>query len=153
RIDLRLRPGVDVETFRDRVQGELPAGLAIDRPAATIKAAADLSRAYRVNLNVLALVALFTGGLLVFSNQALSVVRRRAQFALLRVLGLTRTRLVALIGAESALMGAVGGLIGLGAGFALAQVVIQWVGGDLGSGYFRGVVPTLALEPWALAVF
>ena len=49
-----------------------------------------MSRAYRVNLNVLALVALFTGGLLVFSTQALSVVRRRPQFALLRTLGVTR---------------------------------------------------------------
>ena len=58
-----------------------------------IAAGASLSRSYRVNLNVLALVALFTGGLLVFSTQAHAVVRRRAQFALLRVLGVTRRRL------------------------------------------------------------
>ena len=36
----------------------------------------NLSRAYRVNLTVLALVALFTGGFLVFSVLALSVTRR-----------------------------------------------------------------------------
>ena len=65
-----------------------------------------LSRAYRVNLNVLALVALFTGGLLVFSTQALSVVRRRAHFALLRTLGLSRVRLAALLVGEGALIGA-----------------------------------------------
>ena len=40
---------------------------------------ANLSRAYRVNLNVLALVALFTGGFLVFSTQSLEVARRRAR--------------------------------------------------------------------------
>ena len=55
---------------------------------------ANMSRAYRVNLNMLAMVALFTGTFLVFSTQALSVVRRRHQFALLRVLGLTRRQLL-----------------------------------------------------------
>ena len=59
-------------------------------PQSELQRNANLSRAYRVNLNVLALVALFTGGFLVFSTQALSVVRRRAQLALLRVLGVTR---------------------------------------------------------------
>ncbi len=62
----------------------------MERPQSDLQRNASMSRAYRVNLNVLALVALFTGGFLVFSAQALSVVRRRAQFALLRVLGVTR---------------------------------------------------------------
>ena len=53
-----------------------------------------VSRAYRVNLTVLALVALFTGAFLVFSTQALSVIRRRSQFALLRVLGLNARQLL-----------------------------------------------------------
>jgi putative ABC transport system permease protein len=102
---------------------------------------------------VLALVALFTGGLLVFSTQALAVVRRRAQFALLRVLGVTRGRLTALIVAEGALVGVAGSLIGLALGFALAQLTVRWVGADLGSGYFSGVVPVLQLDPWALGIF
>ncbi|MEO6409396.1 MAG: FtsX-like permease family protein, partial [Burkholderiaceae bacterium] len=147
RIDLRLRPGVDVSAFREHVQQNLPAGLVIDRPAATLAASTGLSRSYRVNLNVLALVALFTGGLLVFSTQALGVVRRRSQFALLRVLGVTRRMLVVLIVAESALVGVVGSVLGLLAGFGLATLAMQWVGGDLGSGYFRAIAPTLAVEP------
>ena len=86
RIDLRLKPGVDVDAFRERLQALLPAGLTAERPQASLAAAASMSRSYRVNLDVLALVALFTGWLLVFSTQVLSVVRRRAHFALLRVL-------------------------------------------------------------------
>ncbi|MBA3776817.1 MAG: ABC transporter permease, partial [Betaproteobacteria bacterium] len=87
RIDLRLRPGADVATVRARLQELLPAGVIVERPQAAATATTRMSRAYRVNLNVLALVALFTGGLLVFSTQALSVLRRRSQFALLRTLG------------------------------------------------------------------
>ena len=153
RIDLRVKPGVDLAAFRDRLGKALPAGLAVDRPAASLAASAGLSRSYRVNLNVLALVALFTGGLLVFSTQALAVVRRRAQFALLRVLGVTRRRLVTLIVAESALIGVAGSILGLGAGYVLAHLALRWVGVDLGSGYFRGVAPTLAPDPVSLAVF
>ena len=87
-------PASTSRTFRAKLQPLLPAGLAVQRPEAGIAASASLSRSYRVNMNVLALVALFTGGLLVFSTQALAVVRRRSQLALLRVLGVTRRRLL-----------------------------------------------------------
>ena len=152
RVDLRLKPGIDLAVFRDRLQQHLPAGIAVERPDASLAASASVSRSYRVNLNVLALVALFTGGLLVFSTQALAVVRRRAQFALLRVLGVTRRRLVASLLAEGALIGAAGGALGLGAGYVLAEAAVRLIGPDLGSGYFRGVAPTLVPAPFALAL-
>ncbi len=152
RVDLRLQPGVDLAAFRDRLQGRLPAGIIVERPEASLAASASVSRSYRVNLNVLALVALFTGGLLVFSTQALAVVRRRAHFALLRVLGVTRRHLVASLLAEGALIGAAGSALGLVAGSVLAQAAVRVIGPDLGSGYFRGVAPTLVLAPFALAL-
>jgi len=152
RIDLRLRPGVDVADFRRRLQAHLPAGLSIDTPEANLATGASVSRSYRVNLNVLALVALFTGGLLVFSTQALAIVRRRAQFALLRVLGMRRNRLVRWLIAEGALLGAIGGILGLPAGYLLAQTAVRVIGPDLGSGYFRGVAPALDPAPWAMAL-
>ncbi len=108
RIDVKLRPGADPAAAQARIQALLPAGLHTERPDASVRSTARLTRAYRVNLNVLALVALFTGGLLVFSTQALAVVRRRAQLALLRVLGVTRARCVALLLAEGALLGVIG---------------------------------------------
>ncbi len=152
RIDLRLRPGVDLAAFRERLQRLLPAGIAVERPEADVAASASLSRSYRVNLNVLALVALFTGGLLVFSTQALAVVRRRTQFALLRVLGMRRGRLLAWLIAEGASLGAIGAALGLPAGYVLARSAVRIIGPDLGSGYFRGVAPTLDLAPWSMAL-
>jgi putative ABC transport system permease protein len=152
RVDLRLQPGVDLAAFRDRLQQRLPAGIVVERPEASLAASASVSRSYRVNMNVLALVALFTGGLLVFSTQALAVVRRRAHFALLRVFGVTRRDLVASLLAEGALIGAAGSALGLVAGYALAQAAVRVIGPDLGSGYFRGVAPTLVPAPLALAL-
>jgi putative ABC transport system permease protein len=153
RVDLRMRPGVDAAALRARLVSGMPAGVAVEVPQARADATARMSRAYRVNLNVLALVALFTGGLLVFSTQALSVVRRRAQFALLRTLGLPRRRLVALLLAEGAGVGAAGSLLGLAAGYALAVAALRLFGGDLGAGFFHGVVPSVSIDLFALFVF
>lgn len=153
RIDLRLRPGTDVAAFRAALQAELPPGLVVARPEASLRAATSLSRAYRVNLNVLALVALFTGGLLVFSTQALAVVRRRTQLALLRVLGMQRRALALTLVGEGAAIGAAGAALGLVAGYALAAAAVSVFGSDLGAGYFRGVTPRLGVEPGSAAAF
>ena len=112
-----------------------------------------MSRAYRVNLNMLALMALFTGAFLVFSTQALSVVRRRHQFALLRVLGLTRRQLLEQILLEGATLGAIGSLLGLTLGYAAAAAALNIFGGDLGSGFFPGVKPSVHFDPVAATIF
>jgi len=153
RIDMRLRPGADAEALGARLQRELPPGLIVERPQSDLQRNASLSRAYRVNLNVLALVALFTGGFLVFSAQALSVVRRRAQLALLRVLGVTRGGLARMLLAEGALIGAIGAALGLAAGYLMAAAVLARFGADLGAGQFRGLHPALQANPWASALF
>jgi putative ABC transport system permease protein len=153
RIDVKLRPGVSVEAGQAALQPLLPAGLVVERPEAGVRTTTNMTRAYRVNLNVLALVALFTGGLLVFSTQALSVVRRRAQLALLRVVGVTRRGLVGLLLLEGALVGVAGAIVGLLLGYVIAALVLQFVGADLGAGQFRGLVATPRVEPVGLAIF
>jgi len=153
RIDVRLRPGADAEAFRRRLDGALPAGVVVERPKASVESGTRLSRSYRVNLNVLALVALFTGGLLVFSAQALAVVRRRPYVALLRVLGLQRSAVLRGLLVEAGIIGAAGAAIGLALGYALAQSVLRVMGPDLGSGFFRGLDARVAAEPAAATVF
>ncbi len=153
RVDLRLHPGVDAQRFAASLQAELPPGTVVERPEAEVERSGAPSRAYRVNLNVLALVALFTGGLLVFSAQALAVVRRRAQFALLRVLGVTRRGLIGLLLAEAAGVGVAGALAGIALGYAAAAFVLRHFGAELGGGYFRGLTPELAIDWPALALF
>ena len=146
RVDLRVQPGVDPAVLRSRIAAVLPSGVEIAAPAAQASAEAQVSRAYRVNLSVLALVALFCGALLVFSAQALQVARRRSQFALLRALGLTRHELLSLQVLQSALVGAVGAVLGLVLAYALAALVLRLMGADLGAGFFRGVAPEVSFD-------
>jgi putative ABC transport system permease protein len=156
RIDIKLQPGVDRTRFRRELMQELGgagSGLLLtearDREARTDQ----LSRAYRVNLSVLALVALFTGTFLVFSTQALSVIRRRPQFALLRVIGTTRRQVLAQVLIEAAVLGIVGALAGIALGYLLAVAALRLFGGDLGGGYFPGVQPAAQFAPGAALAF
>ena len=139
RLDVRLRQGADRDAVLKEIQAALPHGVVAARVETLEQASAYPSRAYRVNLNVLALVALFTGGFLVFSAQALETARRRGQHALLRVLGLERRGIARLVLLEAAALGAIGALLGLVLGYALAVVATRTFGADLGAGQFRNI--------------
>ncbi|PUA20667.1 FtsX-like permease family protein [Glaciimonas sp. PCH181] len=152
-IDLRLAPGVNRDAFRRTLLAQMQGQLQVSEIQDQENRTNNMSRAYRVNLNVLALVALFTGAFLVFSTQALSVIRRRAQFALLRVLGLTRGQLLRQILLEGGLLGGLGSLLGLALGYAMAATALHFFGGDLGGGFFRGVQPSVQFDAPAAFIF
>lgn len=149
RVDLRLAPGVDIVGARAALAGVLPAGVELLTPKMAESQAGSLSRAYRVNLTMLAVIALLTGGFLVFSTQLLAVARRRQELAFLRALGMDRTTLLRGLLAEGAVVGLAGGLAGVVLGHILAGLAFGVVGGDLGAGYFRGVRPALHFDALA----
>lgn len=153
RVDLQLERGVDRARFKRALQARLGNQLIVSESRDVESRTDRLSRAYRINMNVLALVALFTGAFLVFSTQALSVVRRRAQLAMLRVLGYTRGQLLRQVLLEGALLGLAGSLTGLVLGYAMASAALRFFGSDLGGGYFPGVQPHAGFEPVASTVF
>ncbi|AHE55373.1 FtsX-like permease family protein [Sphingomonas sanxanigenens] len=153
RLD-RLDLVVADRSIAEKAIRDLLPGDAVLATAAADGAQGDaLSRAYRVNLDMLALVALLTGGFLVYSAQSLSVVRRQRAFALARTLGLSRRSVVAALTLEGLAIGVVGATAGLLAGYALASAALHWFGGDLGAGYFRTSTVSIALQPVAAISF
>ena len=153
RIDLKLAEGADINRVRDALAAVLPADAEIVSETSEARRTDSLSRAYRVNLDMLALMALLTGGFLAFSAQALSVARRRSQFALLRVLGVQRRAMLIQVLLEGGLVGGVGAAAGLGLGLLLAQTALRFLGGDLGGRYFSGSKPALIFAPGAALAF
>jgi putative ABC transport system permease protein len=159
RVDLKLRDGVNRDTFKSRLEQQLqrdyPGRFRVNQPNDEEQNSRNegMSRAYRVNLTVLALVALFTGAFLVFSTQALSVIRRRSQFALLRVLGMDRQRLLRQILIEGLSLGIAGSAIGIAAGYGMAAAALHFMGADLGAGLFSGVQPQVQFAPVAAMVY
>lgn len=150
RLDLKLAD-------RSAAERALPALIGADATIVSDDSQARqgdaLSRAYRVNLDMLALVALLTGGFLVFSAQTLSVTRRLRAFALVGTLGLPRSGIVAAVALEGIIIGLVGATLGLIAGYAMASAALRLFGGDLGGGYFGGGTARVVFQPVAAATF
>lgn len=152
RIALRLQPGV----ARDALATELrQQGLRVGDGAAPAEdqRLAEMTRAYRVNLGVLSLMALFSGSFLVYAVLSLGVARRTPQLALLGVLGMSAGERQRLLLAEAALLGLLGSALGLALGTALAALGLHLLGGDLGAGLLAGAAPRLQLDWPALLLF
>lgn len=150
RLDLALADRAMAETALPPL---MPADAVLSTAAAQNAQGDALSRAYRVNLDMLALVALLTGGFLVYSAQSLSVVRRQRAFALLRTLGMPRGGVVTAVVVEGVAIGLVGAAVGLVAGYGLAWAALRWFGGDLGAGYFGGSSTRVVFQPVAALGF
>jgi len=143
RIDLRLATGISPEQWLR--QTTLPAGFTAAPPPDEGARLSALTRAYRVNLGVLSLMALFTGSFLVFAVTSLSVAQRLPQLALLGVLGMTARERASLVLAEGLALGVIGSLLGLALGWGLAQLALHLLGADLGLSGAAGVRPSLPL--------
>ncbi len=156
RIDLRLAEGVDAKDWLAALKQSNVVGAAnvrLDRPDVKKQRMSNLSRAYRVNLNVLALVALLTGGFIVFATLDLAVTRLIPTLSLVSVLGansVVRLRLVLIL---SVVLGVLGSLLGIVLGIALAWALLGLIGGDLGGGFFASTRPALSLPASSLALF
>ena len=105
RVDVKLKPGIALVDAKAQLSSILPANTQLSDAETESQRGDALSRAYRVNLDMLALVALLTGGFLVYSAQSLAVTRRLRQFALLRTLGLQERALTGQLLAEGAAIG------------------------------------------------
>jgi putative ABC transport system permease protein len=151
-MDVLLLDGKGIEEVANAVQN-LNLGVRLISSQERNRRVSNLSRAYRVNLNVLALVALFTGAFLVFTTISFSVLRQQSQLALLSILGASSYWIFSLVLAQAGGIAALGGLLGIGLGLTLAFVLLNVLGGDLGGGYFSVAAPPLEIDPIALFGF
>jgi putative ABC transport system permease protein len=153
RVDLRIAPGADPLAVRKAIRALIPPGSRLTTPGEASDDAVRLSRAYRSNLTALALVALFTGGFLVYATQSLAVARRRREIALLHAMGVTVREQLAASLVSGALVGVAGASVGIVLGILVARAGLAAFGADLGAGYFRGIAPQLTVHPLEALVF
>ncbi|MFT7773695.1 FtsX-like permease family protein [Roseateles sp.] len=128
RIAVQLAPGVDPAAWAARLPERWQAAPPEDEGARL----SDLTRAYRVNLGLLALMALFTGSFLVYAVLSLATAQRLPQWALAGVLGVSARMRWRLILMEGAIVGAIGTVLGLALGLGLAAGALKLLGSDLG---------------------
>ncbi len=106
----------------------------------------NLSRAYYVNLSVLALIALFTGMFLVYSVLSLSVQQQSIQFAILRAVGLTKAEIVKIIVSIGFFLSFIGSTLGVMFGLCIAKLLLSSLNANLGAGLIFQSSSTLYVD-------
>jgi putative ABC transport system permease protein len=127
RIELVPRKGTDIDRLRDRALSLVPAGATVEEPSQRRRFADQMLASLRFNLVALSAISLLVGGVLVATTLATSVVQRRYVVALLRSLGASRRQVAAAILAEALAIGALGGVLGVAAGFGGARLALASV--------------------------
>jgi putative ABC transport system permease protein len=140
RIELRVGAGPDAGGRRIELRKILD-GLDGGRwrvmaPSDRREAGAMMTRAFRLNLTILSLLALMVGLYLVFQALDGAVVRRREEIGILRSLGVTAGAIRTAWLAEAALLGVAGGLVGALLGWAGAQGAVRLVGQTVNALYY-----------------
>jgi putative ABC transport system permease protein len=146
RIDL-----IAVEGQLGQARAVLPPGAEILRSSARTETSAEMTRAFRLNLTALSLLALVCGVFLIYNTMVFSVVQRRTLIGTLRALGVTRGQVFALVLGEAAVVALAGTAAGLGAGVLLARELVRLVTQTINDLYFVVSVRELAV-PAALLV-
>jgi putative ABC transport system permease protein len=83
--------------------------------------------------DVMALISIIVGSLGIVNTLTMSVIERTREIGMLRAIGTTRMQITSMVLAEAALMGVIGGLLGLGTGVILARIL--FIGMTTMSGY------------------
>ncbi|HYW03800.1 MAG TPA: FtsX-like permease family protein [Gammaproteobacteria bacterium] len=150
RIDLILPPGAAGRRQRKRLAAALPPGVSVQPVGTRTRTMEEMTRAFRINLTALSLLALVVGMFLIYNTMTFSVVQRRELFGTLRSLGVGRGQLFLAVTVEAALVGAAGTAIGIGLGTGLAEYLVHLVTRTINDLYFALQVRSLALGPSAL---
>lgn len=110
-------------------------------------AAETMTRGFRLNLTILSLLALAVGLYLVFQALDAAVIRRRAEIAVLRALGVTPREIRVAWTLEALALGVVGGIAGVFLGWGLAQGAVGMVSQTVNALYYATHARAAALLP------
>jgi putative ABC transport system permease protein len=129
------REGVSQEALKEQVVAAVgPDYLVRTAEEAEAEASRQLTEGlqfFNIFLLVFAGIALFVGTFLILNTFSMLVAQRTRELALLRAIGASRSQVTGSLLAEAALVGAVGGLLGLAVGVGLA-LALQGLFGAIG---------------------
>jgi putative ABC transport system permease protein len=151
RIDLILDDGAAGRRQLARAAAVLPPGVQILPASGRTRTTEEMTRAFRLNLTALSLLALVCGAFLIYSTMTFSVVRRRQWIGILRALGVSRHEVFALVLGEAFAVALLGTGAGIGGGILLGRGLVRLVTQTINDLYFVVSVRELAIPPDTLA--
>jgi len=153
RIDLMNSRDVPVDELQRRLQARLPAGLESARPQMRGQALENAVTAMRLGMLITSFIALLVGVYIIFNSFTIAVNQRWKEIGILRAIGVERRNVNAMFLGEALLMGVIGSISGIAAGFYLALLAGKVMGSIAASVY--GMISTEVapkLHPGAVLV-
>lgn len=127
------------------VESWLPPGLELRSKDSRSGALDQMTRAFRLNLQALSLLALLVGMFLIYNTLTFQVVQRRTLIGTLRALGTTRREILRTVLFEALLLGLIGSLFGLLLGWLLSSTLLDLMIGTINDLYFELAVRDIDL--------
>ncbi len=126
-IHLILSPRARPEGVADALRKILPPQLTVRRPQIRNNQVEKMIGAFKLNLTALSFVSLFVGMFLIYNSMSISVIRRRREIGILRSLGVSEKTTLLLFLSEGAILGFLGGILGIAIGLIMAKFTLASV--------------------------
>jgi putative ABC transport system permease protein len=150
RIDLIVAEGAAGQATFARLRAALPPDTRVVAAGARAEAVDQMTRAFRLNLTALSLLALVVGMFLIYNTMTFSIVQRRELFGMLRAIGVTRREIFVLVVGEALALGVVATLLGLPLGIVLGGGLVRLVTRTINDLYVTLTVSGLVIPATAL---
>ncbi len=150
RIDLIVEKSLSLEGVERELKRVIPPGTEIRRPQTRSGQIEKMVSAFHLNLTALSLISLVVGMFLIYNAISISVIQRRREIGILRSIGVTRFQILSLFLCESAIIGALGSLIGIGTGIGLAKIMLYFVSRTITALYITVKTEHLVISPLIL---
>lgn len=156
RIEVRFPNG----EFRKGIEEEAAAKLAevaeandwlLETPAQRKDSVTQMSAAFRLNLTILSGLALLVGTYLIMQAMEAAVIKRRAEMAVLRSLGVTPAEIRKTWLLEGLATGVIGSALGVMIGIGLAQGMVGAIGRTVNTLYYETTSNAIRPEPGEIA--
>jgi putative ABC transport system permease protein len=113
RLDLRLKPGLDVQESTRQIVARLPTGLRVELPGEQFGRTETMIAAFHFNLAALSGIALLVGLFLIYNTASIAVAARREEIGVLQAVGAGPRTVLALVLGETVLVTGLGIVLGL----------------------------------------
>jgi putative ABC transport system permease protein len=125
--EVAVIPGADPAAVGAAILQVLGAGFQLSASSDATSTFAAMQIGFAM-FDLFGLLALFLGAFLIFNTFRTVVIERRHDIGMLRAVGATRRQITTMIVIESLIQGGLGTLIGLALGYALAALMVNFMG-------------------------
>ena len=123
-IDLILKPDQDLDKVREKIGARLGGRYDILRPQQRTQGVDSMMTTFNLGLSVMSMVVLAMGIFIIINTVMTSVLQRKREIGIQRMVGVTRAGIWSLFALEGVLFGLIGSLIGIVAGFFMGREAV-----------------------------